>query len=81
MSNIENATTTFLRNRSVWNSLSEEAQKSLFELIGTYESPEEAYDILVGSQTQSAANKTKDHKKIEGIEDNTVGFCFFWDEA
>ena len=76
-----NVTTQFLTNRSVWNSLSEEAQQSLFELIATDEFPEEADDVLVGSRPQSCDSKTKHYRKIEAIEDNKVEFCLFWEKA
>ena len=80
MSKTGNAITNPLENRLVPNSLSERVQRSLFELIGTYGSAEEAYDMLVGGRPQ-CSSITKDNKEIEDIEDNTVGFCLFWEKA
>ena len=69
-----------LKHPSVCNSLSEEALKSLFELIGTHESGEEAYDILVGSRPL-CSNIPMERKKVEDIEDTTAGFCLSNDDC
>jgi hypothetical protein len=71
---------SFLKHPPACNSSPGQSQKSLFELTGTYESGEQAYDILVGLRFLCSTIPML-RKKVEDIEDTTAAFCLFWEKA